>query len=89
MVGDDSAEGSNHNDRRGGLKSEGCRYKRAEPIGGAGGDYLFSLKGNRGTLLEDVEEYCKEVDFEKPEAGTQAYTSFEGDHGGLSGGNRR
>jgi predicted transposase YbfD/YdcC len=35
----------------------GCQYKIANQIVEAGGDYLFSLKGNQETLCDDVEEY--------------------------------
>jgi predicted transposase YbfD/YdcC len=53
------------------IDAMGCQYKIAEQIVEAGGDYLFSLKENQGTLHGDVggplvREYFEGVDFEKP-----------------------
>jgi predicted transposase YbfD/YdcC len=61
----------------------GCQYKIAGQIVKAGGDYLFSLKGNQGTLEEDGEWYFRDIDFEHPEAGAQVYTAYEAGHGRL------
>jgi hypothetical protein len=36
-------------DRRGGLKPEGCQYKRADQVEEKKAAYLFSLKGNQET----------------------------------------
>jgi hypothetical protein len=47
----------------------GGQYKISGQIVEAGGGYLFSLKGNRGTLEEDVELYFRGIDFNRPEAG--------------------
>jgi predicted transposase YbfD/YdcC len=65
------------------IDAMGCQYKIADQIVGAGGDYLFSLKGNQERLEEDVELYFRDIDFECPEAEVQVYTSFEADHGRL------
>jgi predicted transposase YbfD/YdcC len=43
-------------------------------------DYLFSLKGNQGSLHDEGGEYFEPVDFKKPEAGIQVATTHEVDH---------
>jgi predicted transposase YbfD/YdcC len=63
------------------IDAMGCQYKIANQIVEAGGDYLFSLKGNQETLCDDVEEYFKDLDFERPEPEVQVYQDFEIDHG--------
>jgi predicted transposase YbfD/YdcC len=45
------------------IDAMGCQYNIANKIVNAKADYLFSLKGNQGTLHEDVKEYLDEVDF--------------------------
>lgn len=37
------------------IDAMGCQYTIANKIVGKGGDYIFSLKGNQGSLSEDVE----------------------------------
>jgi len=37
------------------IDAMGCQYAIANKIIGKGGDYIFSLKGNQGSLVEDVE----------------------------------
>ena len=44
----------------------GCRHDIADRIAREKGDYVFSLKGNQGTLHKDVKEYFDGVDFNKP-----------------------
>lgn len=39
------------------IDAMGCQTEIAEKIREQGGDYLFGLKGNQGTLLEDVREF--------------------------------
>jgi predicted transposase YbfD/YdcC len=39
------------------IDAMGCQYTIADKIVGKGGDYIFSLKGNQGTLSEDVRLY--------------------------------
>lgn len=39
----------------------GCQKKRAEKIMDGGGDYIFSLKGNHGTLHEDVKLFMDDA----------------------------
>jgi predicted transposase YbfD/YdcC len=63
------------------IDAMGCQYAIAEQIGAAKADYLFSLKGNQGTLHDDVVEYFEPVDFKNPEAGIQVVTTYEVDHG--------
>jgi predicted transposase YbfD/YdcC len=39
------------------------------------------LKGNQGTLHDDVVEYFEAVDFKNPEGGIKVITTHEVDHG--------
>jgi predicted transposase YbfD/YdcC len=48
----------------------GCRYKIAGQVAGKKADYLFSLKKNRETPYEDVQEYFKDPDFSLRQART-------------------
>jgi predicted transposase YbfD/YdcC len=50
------------------IDAMGCQYEIASKIVKAKADYLFSLKGNQGTLHDDVAEYFEAVDFNKPQA---------------------
>jgi len=42
------------------IDAMGCQYSIANQIVEKGGDYIFSLKGNQGTLSDDVELYFKD-----------------------------
>jgi len=37
------------------MDAMGCQYQIADQIVEQGGNYVLALKGNQGTLLEDVE----------------------------------
>jgi predicted transposase YbfD/YdcC len=63
------------------IDAMGCQYKIADQIVGAGGDFLFLLKGNQETLLDDVEEYLKDVDFKHPEEDVKVEITHNVDHG--------
>jgi hypothetical protein len=63
-------------DRRGGLKSGGCRYEIGNQIVKAKADCLFSLKGNQETLREDVKEYFSDLDFSAL-AGKAGHIAFQ------------
>lgn len=54
----------------------GCQKKIAEQIVRAGGDYVLSLKGNQGSLLDDVNTF-----FKSSLASPAAMVSVDGDHG--------
>ncbi len=43
------------------IDAMGCQFSIADLILSKGGDYIFSLKGNQGTLSEDVKLYFKEL----------------------------
>ena len=45
------------------IDAMGCQYKIADKIIERGGNYIFSLKGNQGTLSEDVSLYFEDKDF--------------------------
>jgi predicted transposase YbfD/YdcC len=68
------------------IDAMGCQYKIADKIIRKGGNYLLSLKGNQSNLQEDVEEYFKDLDFDKPasQAGKITFKSavtFSDKHG--------
>jgi predicted transposase YbfD/YdcC len=63
------------------IDAMGCQYKIADQIVEAEGDYLFSLKGNQGSLHEEVIEYFHDIDFDHPEAEIQVHTTVDGNHG--------
>nr|VFJ53264.1 MAG: Predicted transposase YbfD/YdcC associated with H repeats [Candidatus Kentron sp. FW] len=42
------------------LDAMGCQYKIADQIIASGGDYIFGLKGNQGTLHDDVMTWFQE-----------------------------
>jgi predicted transposase YbfD/YdcC len=50
------------------IDAMGCQYEIANKIVKAKADYVFSLKGNQGTLHEDVAEYFSGLDFGAPES---------------------
>jgi predicted transposase YbfD/YdcC len=58
------------------IDAMGCQYEIADRIVKAKADYVFSLKGNQGTLNEDVEEYFADLDFNKPKKEAK-YIKFE------------
>jgi predicted transposase YbfD/YdcC len=55
------------------LDAMGCQYKIADQIIAQKGDYIFSLKGNQGGLLEDVTPYF----YDKKEKNSAEYSYFE------------
>ena len=68
------------------IDSMGCQYGIADQIVKGKGDYLFALKGNQETLLDDVREYFADVDFAHPEKGNpyldiKTETTHDVDHG--------
>ena len=48
------------------IDAMGCRHETADRIVENKADYVFSLKGNQGTLHEGVKEYWDMLDFSKP-----------------------
>ena len=58
------------------IDAMGCQYEIADKIIKKKADYLFSLKGNQGSLHEDVKEYFDGLDFSKP-AATVKHISFK------------
>ena len=68
------------------IDAMGCQYEIAEKIVKKGADYVFSLKGNQGTLHDAVKEYWAMLDFNKPLAqasGIKFHTTsrYEEKHG--------
>jgi hypothetical protein len=57
------------------IDAMGCHYKIAGQVAAKKADYLFSLKGNPGTLQEDVKEYFADLDFSAP-AGANRHIQF-------------
>jgi predicted transposase YbfD/YdcC len=47
------------------IDAMGCQYAIADQITKKDGDYIFSLKGNQGSLAKDVKLYFENNDFEK------------------------
>ena len=65
------------------IDAMGCQREIAEHIGEKGGDYIFSLKGNQGTLHEDVKLVFKDED-SLQELAVDSYHSIDGsEHGRL------
>ncbi|MBK1733650.1 ISAs1 family transposase [Thiococcus pfennigii] len=64
------------------IDAMGCQTKIAEQIIAAGGDYVLALKGNQGTLAEEVEEAFIDADA-KDYAGldAQVFETSERNHG--------
>jgi predicted transposase YbfD/YdcC len=58
------------------IDAMGCQYDIANKIIEKHGNYFFSLKGNQGTLHDDVIEYWEGFDFDKP-SGMMKNISFE------------
>jgi len=64
------------------IDAMGCQRAIAEVIQGKGADYVLALKGNQGTLREDVElffEDAEEHDFKGSEY--EYHKTFDKDHG--------
>lgn len=59
------------------IDAMGCQYALADLIVSKGGDYIFSLKGNQGSLSSDAQLYFEDADIPKP----QSYTSYDKGHG--------
>ena len=60
----------------------GCQTKIAEQIIAAGGDYVLALKGNQGTLADEVEEAFIDADAKDyAELDSQVVETTERDHG--------
>lgn len=59
------------------IDAMGCQYAIANQIVKKEGDYIFSLKGNQGTLAEDVKLYFENKNFEK----SNSYTDYDKAHG--------
>ncbi len=58
------------------IDAMGCQKKIAEQIKQQGGDYVFSLKGNQGTLHDDVKTF-----FTSSLSPKVTLVSYEGEHG--------
>lgn len=58
------------------IDAMGCQKKIAKQIKQQGGDYVFSLKGNQGSLHDDVKTF-----FTSSLAPAVASVSYEGEHG--------
>ena len=54
-----------------------CQRDTARAIIDKGGDYAFALKGNQGTLHDDVRRFLDDPDT----AGLERHTTVDGDHG--------
>ena len=63
------------------IDAMGCQYEIANQIVEQKADYVFSLKGNQGTLHKDVQEYFANVDFDIPKEDTQVLITTDVDHG--------
>ena len=59
------------------IDAMGCQYEIANQITKKEGDYIFALKGNQGTLAEDVKLYFEDKAFEK----SNNFTDYDKDHG--------
>jgi len=59
------------------IDAMGCQYEIANQITKKEGDYIFALKGNQGTLAEDVKLYFEDKAFEK----SNSFTDCDKDHG--------
>ncbi|MDR0496367.1 MAG: ISAs1 family transposase [Treponema sp.] len=58
------------------IDAMGCQHEIADKIVGKEADYVFSLKGNQGTLHESVEEYWDMLDFSKPPSAQARHIRF-------------
>jgi len=54
------------------IDAMGCQVAIADQINEKGGDYLFSLKGNQGSLHDDVKTFC-----DTPSSGTSKIDVFD------------
>jgi predicted transposase YbfD/YdcC len=61
------------------IDAMGCQKKIAEKIIDSGGDYIFSLKGNHGTLHEEVKLFMDDAITNN--SGYDYSTETQGDHG--------
>jgi predicted transposase YbfD/YdcC len=60
----------------------GCQYEIGDQIVEQGGDYVLALKGNQGTLLEDVETFFElEAADKKKNTDIKLHETLEKDHG--------
>jgi len=62
------------------IDAMGCQRDIAQKIGEAGADYVLGLKGNQGTLNEDVRLVFEDKDLLK-ELEVQSFQTIDGDHG--------
>ena len=62
------------------IDAKGCQRKIAEQIVAAKGDYIFGLKGNQGTLKEDVQLFFKDAFLTE---NLPTHSTVEKDHGRL------
>jgi hypothetical protein len=58
------------------IDAMGCQCKITDQVAAKKADYLFSLKGNQGTLQEDVKAYFADPDCSAP-AGANRHISFQ------------
>ncbi len=64
------------------IDAMGCQKKIAEKIVNKEGDYIFGLKGNQGTLNDDVREFFQYAEAEKFKDIPYDYAeTVDGDHG--------
>jgi predicted transposase YbfD/YdcC len=60
----------------------GCQKAIAKQIVAQGGNYVLTVKGNQGQLLEDIQEtVAKAIEGELPEKDIEEYTRFDSGHG--------
>jgi predicted transposase YbfD/YdcC len=59
------------------IDAMGCQYAIADSIVKKEADYIFSLKGNQGTLSEDVQLYFEDPNLPKP----SSFTEYDKGHG--------
>lgn len=60
------------------MDAMGCQYEPANQIVEQGGDYVLALKGNQGTLHDDVKTF---FELEKENQNIEHYATIEKDHG--------
>lgn len=63
------------------IDAMGCQYGIADRITDANASYLFSLKGNQGSLCDDVKEYFADLDFSTPQEDVRVTETVDKDHG--------
>lgn len=59
------------------IDAMGCQYAIADLIVKKEGDYIFSLKGNQGNLVDDVRDYFESSHLIKP----KSYVDYDKGHG--------